>query len=251
MACRVRQRIAACGLAALAACHSSTASSRDGGPPGPDDGPAALVDAYAGPCGTRFYQFTGTFLDWDSTTSAPCPITGSKWTIYFDNRYATTDATGSFAICVAPNDPRLDVTPPASATTCAAAPGMYTLPGIAIATRAVVDGGGAFVARAMTAPRVASFFAQIGSSFDSSRGDLLVHVAGTPHAVAISSPHDQVQAFDGTSWQPGATGADVFFPNIDLSGGDTTDVDVSGGAQGTGAVPLAPGTITYMAVLTN
>lgn len=243
--------IAASGLLAVAACHTSSARSRDGGPDAPGDGSGATVDAYAGPCGTRFFEFSGTFLDWDSTSASPCPIAGSKWTIYFDTRSVTTDATGSLAICLAPNDPRLDVAPPVASSSCATTPGAYTVPGIAIATRAVVDGGGVFVARAMTSARLASFFTQVGSSFDPGKGDLLVHVDGPPAAVTISSSHDTEQTFDGTGWGSGDTGEDVFFPNIDLSGGNTTDVFVSGGAQGTGAVPLAPATITYMAVLTN
>lgn len=242
--------LVASGLVALAACQSPAAHSRDAGADAPADAPAE-VDAYAGPCGIRGYLFTGTFVDWDATAAAPCPIAGATWTIHSDPRSVTTDATGSFSICLATFDPLLDVAPPAAPSSCATSPGTYTLPGIALATPAVVEAGGAFVARAMTSARVTSFFTQIGSSFDATKGDLLVHVDGSPRAVSISSPHDAVQAFDGSSWAPGDTGGDVFFPNIDLTGADTTDVELSGGAQGTGAVPLAPGTITYMAVLTN
>jgi len=127
----------------------------------------------------------------------------------------------------------------------------YSLPGLAIATRSVADAGGAFVARSLDDARIGPFYAGFGSTFDATKGQLFVHVTGAPRAVAITAPHDAVQAFNGTAWASGDTGGDVFFPNIDLGAGTTTDVSVAGGALGTGSVPLVAGTITYMAVVVN
>jgi hypothetical protein len=236
----------------VAACRSSSgdavidAPALDAPVP-PDAGP----DAYAGPCGLYFYQVTAAFLDWDSTAAAPCAISGSRWYVHLTQGYVTTDARGMLALCMGSNNPELDIQPPPAASTCPAPGTTYSIPGLAIATRSVVDAGGGFVARSLDDARVGPFYAGFGSAFDATKGQLLVHVNGTPRAVAITAPHAAVQAFDGTAWTGGDTGGDVFFPNIDLGARATTDVSVAGGALGTGSVPLVAGTITYMAVVVN
>jgi hypothetical protein len=198
------------------------------------------------------YPFTGAFLDWDSTTAAPCPIVGATWAAHYDaSRTTTTDASGTFTLTLASWLNILDVTPPAGASACASPSASYTIPGIAIPTPAVIHAGGAFEARSLTTARVATFYASFGATFDASRGQLFVHVDGAPRAVSISYPSGPAQAFDGNAWGTGATGVDVFFPNIDLSGGMMPAVTVDGGATGTGGVPLAAGSITYMTVITN
>ncbi len=138
-----------------------------------------------------------------------------------------------------------------SVSECANPQSSYSIPGLAISQPAVFYGGGAFTARSLTNARVATFYAGFGSTFDSTRGALLVHVDGSQHVVSIDYAHGAVQSFDGTTWESGDSGLDVFFPNIDLSGGTMTTVSVAGGATGTGSVPLAAGTITYMAVIGN
>lgn len=215
------------------------------------DAPAVAVDAGpdAAPCGLYAYQLTAVFLDWDSTAAAPCAIRGSSWYVHLEQRFATTDASGMLAICMGSNNPELDIQSPTAAT-CTTPSSTYSIPGLAIATRSVVDAGGGFVARALDDARIGPFYASFGSTFDATKGQLFVHVTGTPRAVAITSAHDAVQAFDGTAWASGDTGGDVFFPNIDLGGG-TTDVSVAGNVLGTGSVPLVAGTITYMAILVN
>jgi hypothetical protein len=240
----------------VVACSSS--SSGDRGRDAAIDAPAIDVppdaggpDADAGPCGLYFYQLSAVFLDWDSTAAAPCAITGSRWYVHLTQGYATTDASGMLAICLASNNPELDIQPPPTASTCTTPSSTYSIPGLAIATRSVADAGGAFVARSLDGARTGPFYAGFGSTFDATKGQLFVHVNGAPRAVAISSPHDAVQAFDGTAWASGDTGDDVFFPNIDLGAGPMTHVSVAGGALGTGSVPLVAGTITYMAVVVN
>ncbi len=235
----------------VAACSSSSGDrERDAAIDAPAVTDDAGPDAYAGPCGFYFYQLTAAFLDWDSTTAAPCAITGSRWYVHLDPRYGTTDASGMLAICLASNNPELDIHPP-TASTCTTPSSTYSIPGLAVATRSVADAGGAFVARSLDDARIGPFYAGFGSTFAATKGQLFVHVNGAPRAVAIAAPHDAVQAFDGTAWASGDTGGDVFFPNIDLGAGTTTDVSVAGGALGTGSVPLVAGTITYMAVVVN
>lgn len=221
-------RASALILLALAACDDAASP--------PDAAPDAdLVD----------FAFTGTFLDWDS----PCPIAGATWTAtYDDQRTTTTDASGAFTLSLASYTALVDVTPPAERSACAG--GTYALPGIAIAPPAVSLANGVVVARSMTQSRVATFYAAIGAPFDPTRGHLLVHVNGTPRAFSIAEPHAAPQASDGSAWSAGDTGADVFFPNIEIPLSKRATVTVAGGnAIGLGAVQLAPGAITYMTVI--
>jgi hypothetical protein len=235
-------------LIALAACHGGHAAT--------DamifDAPAA-IDAIDAPisCGTG-YRFAGRYLDWDSTEAAPCPIAGATWTARDNSsRTATTDATGAFSLCLESYLPFLVVAEPTAPSSCAS--GSYAMPATAISQPAVFFAGGAFVARAMTADRVTTFYASFGSSFDATRGNLLVHVDGGPRTVSISSASDPPQAFDGAVWAASTVGGDVLFPNIDLGSAMSpqTTVTVTGGAIGTGSVPLAAGAITYIAVVAN
>jgi hypothetical protein len=191
------------------------------------------------------FTFTGTFLDWDS----PCPIAGATWTATYDDQRTTmTDATGSFTLALASYTALVDVTPPSEPSTCAG--GTYSIPGIAIAPPAVSLANGVVVARSMTQARAATFYVSIGAPFDPTRGNLLIHVNGTPRAFAIAEPHATAQAFNGTAWAAGDTGADVFFPNIAIPLSKRATVTVAGGnAIGLGAVQLAPGTITFMTVI--
>ncbi len=212
----------------------------DGSAPAPDAAPDA--DRVS-------FPFTGTYLDWDSTAASPCPIAEARWTAHADNaRVADTDDEGRFTISLASYTPLLDVQPPAMPSACAN--GSYAIHGIAIAPPAVVLGGGVFTARSLTMTRATSFYAGFGSAFDATRANLLIHVNGAPRDLSISSAHGPAQMFSGSSWSAGATGGDVLFPNIDLGGLETTTVTVAGGnALGLGSVPLAAGTITYMAVI--
>lgn len=215
------------------------------------DGTSDHLDAGAADADLVSFPFTGTYLDWDSTAAAPCPIAGATWTArYDDTRVATTDDAGRFTMSLASYTPLLDVAPPAAPSACAG--GSYQLRALAIAPPAVVLAGGTFTARAFTPARAATFYASFGAAFDLAHGNVLVHVNGAPRELSISSAHDPAQIFDGAVWAAGATGADVMFPNIELGGGATamTTVSVAGGnALGLGSVPLEPGTITYMAVI--
>ncbi len=211
------------------------------------DGTAAAPDAPADVDLVDF-AFTGTFVDWDSTSAAPCPIAGATWTAtYDDHRTTTTDAAGVFTLALASYTALVDVTPPAEPSICAR--GTYALPGIAIAPPAVALAGGTVVARSLTQARVATFYAAIGSAFDPTRGNLLIHVNGTPRAFSITELHAAVQAYSGAVWSAGDTGVDVYFPNIEIPMSKRATVTVAGNAIGLGAVQLAPGAITYMTVI--
>lgn len=216
-----------------------------GSPADPDAGTPGMPDA-----DLISFDFTGRYVDWDSTSAAPCPIAGAKWVArHDDTRTAVTDASGAFTIRLASYLGDLDVTPPAEASPCATPSSKYDLPVAAIVPPVVVHAGGRFVARAPTMARITTFYATFGATFDATRAHLLVHVDGPPRTVAITSPHAPVQAFDGTAWAAGALGADVFFPNIDLTASKLTTVSVGGGATGTGSVTLLAGKLTVMTVI--
>ena len=198
------------------------------------------------------YRVTGVYLDWDSTSAAPCPIVGATWTVPFDtSRVATTDAAGEFTIRLTSFYVEMDVTPPAAATTCTSAESHYELAAHAIIPPAIHYDGGHFVARSLTTARIATFYAAIGTPFDTTRAHLLVHVDGPPRTVSISSMHATAQAFDGAQWTAGAIGTDVYFPNIDLTNDTSTSISVDGGAIGTGTVALSADTLYYITVITK
>ncbi len=198
------------------------------------------------------YPFTGAMLDWDSTTAAPCPIVGAEWVTQYDtSRVGITDANGAFTMPLTSYTQLVDIEPPATTTTCTIPPSSYQLRGLAIVPPAIHYGGGHFVARSLTMARAASFYASFGASFDTTRAHMLVHVDGPPRAVSITRAHAGAQAFDGTSWAAGSSGIDVYFPNIDLTGGAMTIVSVAGGAIGTGSVSLPAGKILYLTVIAN
>src|SRR5262249_25596857 len=111
--------------------------------------------------------------------------------------------------------------------------------------------GGHPVIRSLTAARATTFYAAIGSPFDSTRGQLLVHLDGPARTVALSAPHAAEQAFDGQAWSAGDTGSDVYFPNVDVSNGVWPTVTVSGNTIGAGSLELVPGTITTITVITD
>lgn len=198
------------------------------------------------------YPFIGAMLDWDSTTAAPCPIVGAKWVTQYDtSRVGTTDADGAVTLPLTSFTQLVDVEPPLTTTTCSTPQGSYQIRGLAIVPPAIHYGGGHFVARSFTTARAASFYASFGSSFDATRAQLLVHLDGPPRAVSITRAHAGAQAFDGTTWSAGASGVDVYFPNIDLAGGSTTIVSVVGGAIGTGSVSLPAGKLLYLTMIPN
>lgn len=217
-----------------------------------DDGSGAVdadttIDIDNGSCGDQV-RFTGEYVDWDQDMGF-CGIAAASFVVQGGGAMDDTAPNGRFDMCV-PDDPvtLVGVTPPAAASSCAVPPSTYALPGVAVAHRQVIRSGGSFSARNFTDARQATYFQSIGLAFDATKAQVLVHVDGTPRAVSLDAPHGAPQAIATTTWAAGDTGKLVFFPNVDVGGGATT-VTVAGGAIGTGSIPLAAGTFTYVAVL--
>jgi hypothetical protein len=210
----------------------------------------AAADTPAGPCGAEL-SFTGEMIDWDSTDANFCGVAGAVWTVRGDaTRTDTTPPNGRLSMCLARQTQTLiDVTPPTAGSQC---PGLFNTPmntypmaAVAIVPEGVLVPNASFSVRAMVQSRQATMETQIGAPLDAAHGQLYVHVVGTPHAVSISAAHGATQRFDGTTWAAGATGSDVFFPNVDLSGG-VVGVTIAGNAVGNGNFTLEPNKLTYM-----
>lgn len=120
------------------------------------------------------------------------------------------------------------------------------MPALIVGSHAAILAGGFNSARMFTTTREAT----LGVTIDRSKAHVLVHVDGAQRPVALAAAHDASQAITASVWAAGDTGHDVFFPNVDPAGG-TTMVTVTGGAIGTGSIPLVAGTITELSVLAN
>lgn len=206
----------------------------------------SLIDSR---CGANEF-FTGEIVDWDSDTPGIgfCGVFNAK--VAVASNINTTNPNGRFELCLASAPTtQVTLTPPAGGSQCLAGMPTYSIPGVLVATKAVIDSGGLFSARMISTPRVTTFYQGAGTTYDATKAQLFVHVDGTPRAVSISAASDAAQAWNGTAWAAGATGSNVFFPNVAPAG--TTTVSVAGGAIGTGEVPLAAGTISYVTVIAN
>lgn len=210
----------------------------------------AAIDTPPGACGAEA-TFTGDLVNWDSTETQFCGVFGAKWTVRGDAaRTSTTPPNGRFQLCI-PHQAQtiVDIAPPALGSECPGLSGTpmntYTVAGVAIASDAVIAAGGAYSARALVEARIASFYGPLGG-LDAAKGQLVVHVDGTPHAVSISATHGAAQRYDGAAWAAGDTGRDVLFPNVAPG---TTTITVAGGATGTGSYPIEAGVFTYVSVV--
>jgi len=205
-----------------------------------------------GSCGDHI-NFTGEFVDWDND-AVNCGIANALFQVQGDGAMDLTSPNGRFEGICLPDQPvtLLDVTPSTGNSTCSGSPypaSPYPLPGIAVAHRDVIRAGAFYSFRTFTAARRDSVFAAAGFSFAPALAQVLVHVHGTPRPVSLAAAHapPQAVAMGATTWAPGDTGHDVYFPNVDPGAGSTT-LSVPGCAIGTGTIPLASGKFTYVTV---
>jgi len=207
----------------------------DGAPPRD----ASTPDIDNGTCGS-LVRFTGEYVDWDSG-GAFCGILGAQFQVQGGGAKSTTAPNGRFDLCV-PDAPAtlLDITPPATPSECTAPRASYSLPGIAVASKAVIQAGGMWSGRAFVTGKV---------TIDLAKAQVFVHVNGTPRSVSIAAAHGPSLARVNDTWAPGDTGSDVFFPDVDPAGGSTTLS--AGTAIGTGSIPLVAGKMTNLAILAN
>jgi len=203
-----------------------------------------VVDFDNGICGTEL-RFTGEIVDWD-VEAAFCGIFDAHVAVRGGGPTANTAPNGRYDVCVS-RDAQVtlaDVTPSAVDSECTTPKSTYPLPLLLVGSRAAIQAGGFNSARAFTVAREAT----VGVTIDAAKAHVLVHVDGVQRAVALAAAHDAAQANAATTWAAGDTGHEVFFPNVDPAGG-STELSVTGGAIGAGAIPLEAGKITEISVL--
>ncbi len=196
------------------------------------------VDIDNGTCGDMV-RFTGEYVDWDESGSTFCGVFGAMFRAREGGGMSSTAPNGRFDLCV-PDQPitLVDITPPAQASSCSMPPGSYTMPGIAVASKNVIFAGGFWSGRAFVMGRQA---------VDPNKAQVFVHVHGTPSTVSIGAEHGQAQARNGDAWEPGDTGQDVFFSDVEVGGGETTISAM--GAVVPDRIPLVAGTMTNVSIV--
>jgi hypothetical protein len=185
----------------------------------------------------------GEYVDFDSTdTGFFCGIFGATFTVHGDPTQTNmTNPNGRFQLMIHDARTQVDITPPTAQSECTTPKSTYNVPGIMIIDEQVVAAQATLSARSFTVDRAPMF------NYDSTKAQVLIHVDGAQRAVSIDAAHDATQAFNGATWAAGDVGTNIYFPNVDPSAG-TTNVSVAGGAVGTGSIPLAAGTFTYLTV---
>lgn len=209
--------------------------------------PDAAPDIDNGTCGAML-RFTGEYVDWDNDTSF-CGLPGSVFTVPGASPHTINAPNGRVDLCVPDQaTTSIDITPPATLPDCKVVsnpqnPPKYSLPGIAVANKAVILAGGSWSGRTFIDGR---------ETYDPAKAQVFVHIDGPAHAVSLDAghAHGPIQAVATTLWAPGDTGHEVFIPDVDPSGGSAT-LSVDGGAVGAGSIPLVAGKMTTLTVVTH
>jgi hypothetical protein len=214
------------------------------------DAPPATGD---GQCGADDF-FTGELVDWDSTDADFCGVFQATFTDATTSSITNlTNPNGRFQLCIPQaTQTVVNITPPTGASQCDPSVGLYQIPGMVIATHAVIATGQTYSTRMFGSNREMPFFSEFGITPDPAKAIVFVHVDGTPGSVLVDAVHDQPLEFDGSAWGSGDTGVDVVFPNVTLGTPATTTIgftDASG--TGGGTFPLAANTFTYVTLVAN
>ena len=203
----------------------------------------APVDIDNGTCGTAL-RFTGEYVDWDNDKMF-CGIFNAQVTVQGTGMRSTLPPNGRIDLCVPDQSVTLiDIVAPATPPPCLAdKTHNYVLPAIAVADKNVILAGALWHGRNFVEGR---------ETFDVAKAQVYVHVVGPAHAVTldVGHSHGQAQAVMTDTWAPGNSGHEVFIPDVDPAGGSAT-LSVEGGAIGTGSIPLVPGKMTTLTVVTH
>lgn len=212
---------------------------------------APVIDIDNGTCGAEL-RFTGELVNWDSNDTTFCGVFDATFQIQPTGASDQTAPNGRFDMCVpkANATTTILVTTAADSSPCAGS--MYGTPALVVANREVIQAGGDFSGRLFTDERKLTLYQTVGVAFDATKAAVLVHTFNTPRAVSLDAAHDQSLAWtrDTHTWAAGDTGFYVYFPNVDVGAG-TAKVAVTGGAFGTGDIPLQAGKVTELTVMTK
>ena len=204
----------------------------------------ATPDIDNGMCGSML-RFTGEYVDWDNDMTF-CGLPGSVFNIPGVGPKTLTAPNGRIDFCIPDQATTLlDITPPSTLPDCKVVSDpqlKYSLPGIAVANKAVILAGGSWSGRTFIDRR---------ETYDPAKAQVYVHIDGPAHAVSLDASHaPQIQAVATNMWAPGDTGHEVFIPDVDPTGGSAT-LSVAGGATGAGSIPLVAGKMTTLTVITH
>ncbi|MBA3452708.1 MAG: hypothetical protein H0T42_06435 [Deltaproteobacteria bacterium] len=222
---------------AVAACGDNLHPTIDARPI--DSAPAdAPVD---GPCAVGRHV-TGELLDLDSTSAALAGINNAVFTQRGGTATDTTSPNGRFEMCASSTTSYLfDVDAPAT-----------HVDAIAYFEVGALSSLYPIGFRTWTPARGATFFTSRGLTYDATKAHVLVYMAGDRTQLTLSGgSHGAVQAANdegspGTfTWQAGAGGRYILFPNVDPTAGMVTLI---GDYMGDHVVPVEAGKITFAAI---
>ncbi len=233
--------VAATAGCTLSACSDDTGGDIDAAVDAPVD---VAIDTPDGPCGAG-YQMTGEYIDWESPTLMGFDgVEDSVWTMTTPpNTSATTAPNGRVIICLPRETVRLTVT-----RTATTGPGPY-VGAIFVADPAVLASSGAsFSARGLRVAAADTSYGAIVSkmTFDATRAHVFVHKRGAPTAVTLGAQASYVSDGDNdTTWEAGASGTFVLFPNVPVGNGTAT---LGGTFTGPTSIPLQANTFTIVPI---
>ena len=178
-------------------------------------------------------QFTGEFVDWDSTASAFVGVPGAKLTLQSDATKTTMSApNGRFIMCIPIADGLVTVEPMT---------GSDYLPGTIVVKKDIVAFDYMLSYRGLKMARSTAF------GFDAGKGHVFVNVQNGMRGVSSSPAATATHVFDGTTWATGTSGSNLFLASIT---GTSASLSASGGSViGAGSVPLTAGAITYVTLV--
>jgi len=198
-----------------------------------DDSGMATVDAPPDPCMPEM-QFTGEFVDWDSSATAFRGIPQATFTLDADPTKTTMTApNGRWILCVPASDGFATIAPMGLSAS-------YVGGKVKI-DKTVIQSGAMLSYRSFSMTRAADF------GFDAGLAHVFVHVNGGTRTVTTAAAPAVKKQYDGTTWVDGNTGDNIYLGNI---AGTTTAVQVSGGgATGASSIPLTPGAFTFVTII--
>lgn len=233
--------VAATAGCTLAACSDDTGGDVDAAVDAPVD---VAIDTPDGPCGAG-YQMTGEYIDWDSPVPTFDGVEDAVWTLTTPpGTSATTAPNGRVIICL----PRSTVTLTVVHTPAPPATEAYVR-ALFVADPAVLSAaGGIFSARGLKTADASARYGAImsGMTFDAARAHVFVHKRGAPTAVTLGAQASYVSDGDNdTTWEAGAAGTFVLFPNVPVGNGTAT---LGGTFTGPTSIPLQANTFTIVPI---
>lgn len=184
----------------------------------------------------------GELIDWDSSDAAFSGVFGATVTQVGNSSVTLTTApNGRLSLCAAPSEP--------FAFTVDASSDGHLSGTLTIESNVVLGGFVPLSLRTLTQTRAASFFTELGLTFDPTAAQVVVFQAGDRSSLTLSGTHDPAQQGDdnGTgviTWGAGASGRYTLFPNVT----PTANVQLSGDPGGPRPVPAVAGQVSLVVI---